>query len=581
MKKVFLLVCLTSLFIGCSFTTTNETNSKNPSIEDLNKDPNDNPTDEPDDNPIVLNFIKTNGTIFTDSNGKEYKIRGMNFSNNAYTSTNFTQAVGKDHDENSYKELHDLGFNTIRYYLNYRMFESDDNPGVFNETTFEYMDTEIERAKNNGMKIIFNMHAPQGGYQSTGGGHSLWVDENAESNQNRLAALWEAFAIRYANEPTVLGYGLVNEPYLIGANYDEAINRWSALATKITNKIREHDKNHIIFLERAFQMKTEVGTSINFTSDQGYPVINDSNYAYEIHFYEPGKFTNQGMPWSNSYKDTTYSWPNETDIIAIYNRKSDETIMKQVSVTPTTEYQDFETEYFTQAQETKGLSNWRLICARVGTAETPGYLLIDSVSIIQKDTNQVESVIYTEEFEDSTGGFTTSGCNITNEDGALKITNSTAYAHIMNTTNQVVQKEGYSYKIKFKIKGEVTSTNPNIRIDFIPCTADIRYHNVEFLDKNIKVFSEYSSKVNIPFYVGEFGMYKYCFYENNTNTPAQKGGGQYVKDIIGIFNKYNLAYSYHCYHEDGFGLYKDAWTGLPSENTRISELYEAFKEVLK
>ena len=121
-------------------------------------------------------------------------------------------------------------------------------------------------------------------------------------------------------------------------------------------------------------MKTEGGTSINFTSDQGYPVINDSNYAYEIHFYEPGKFTHQGMPWSNSYKDTTYSWPNETDIIAIYNRKSDETIMKQVSVTPTTEYQDFETEYFTQAQETKGLSNWRLICARVGTAETPGYL---------------------------------------------------------------------------------------------------------------------------------------------------------------------------------------------------------------
>lgn len=585
MKKIFLLLCLSCLFIGCDFTTQT-TDSSEIKIDDTNKE-DDTTNDDNNNDPVIIpiskSFIKTNGTIFVDDNGDEYKIRGMNFSNNSYTSTNFTQAIGKDHDENSYKELHDLGFNTVRYYLNYRMFESDDNPGVFSEEAFAYMDTEIQNAKNNDMKIIFNMHAPQGGYQSSGGGHTLWAGENAESNQNRLAALWEAFAIRYAEEPTVLGYGLVNEPYIIAANYDEAINKWSSLATKITERIRKHDTKHVIFLERAFQMKTEGGTSISYKSDEGYPQINDSNYAYEIHFYEPGIFTNQGMPWSTSYKDKTYTWPNETDVVAIYDRKSNESIMVKQTVTPTTEYQDFETEYFTQAQDAKGLSNWRLICARVGTEETPGHLLIDSVSIIQKDTNQEESIIFTEEFIDSNGGFGSSGCKITNEDEALKITESTGYAQIINTTNQVVFKEGHSYKIRFKIKGEVTSENPSIRIEFIPCTAEIRYHNAEFLDKNIEVFSKHSKEFNVPFYVGEFGMYKYCFYENGTTIPAQKGGSQYVKDIISVFNKYNLAYSYHCYHEDGFGLYRDAWTGLPSEKpeTRIEELYEAFREVIK
>ena len=97
-KKVSLfLACLASF--SCSFSTTS-----------IRK------------NAFTNSFIKARGNKFVDESGNEYEIRGMNFSNNAYFSTDFVSAFGMDHDENSYKELSELGFNTVRYYLNYRMF---------------------------------------------------------------------------------------------------------------------------------------------------------------------------------------------------------------------------------------------------------------------------------------------------------------------------------------------------------------------------------------------------------------------------------------------------------------------------
>ena len=200
-------------------------------------------------------FIYTDGSKFVDYDGNEFKIKGMNFSNNVYASDNFKYSWAKDHNEESYKELSELGFNTIRYYLNYRMFESDDNPGVYSEEAFGYMDQEIACAKKYGMRILFNMHYPQGGYQSSGSGHALWQGENAARNQERLANLWAEFARRYADEPAVLGYGLVNEPYIPGSDYESALALWTALSQKITDKIRKYDKNHIIFVERVFKIK--------------------------------------------------------------------------------------------------------------------------------------------------------------------------------------------------------------------------------------------------------------------------------------------------------------------------------------
>ena len=66
-----------------------------------------------------------------------------------------------------------------------------------------YIAYSIAWAKKYNVRLILNMHVPQGGYQSQGDGLALWQNLN---NQNRLIALWTEIARRYANEDAIIGY---------------------------------------------------------------------------------------------------------------------------------------------------------------------------------------------------------------------------------------------------------------------------------------------------------------------------------------------------------------------------------------
>ena len=555
-------------------------------------------------------FVGTNGSRFVYSNGKEYKIRGMNFSNNSYEKWLDITKIENDHNEESYKELSSMGFNTIRFYLNYNMFESDEAPGNYYPLGFQKIDENIELAKKYGMKLLFNMHYPQGGYQSRGGGNALWTGEKSASNQERLANLWAEFARRYADEPAVLGYGLVNEPYIPGSDYDSALALWTALSQKITDKIRKYDKNHIIFVERVFKIKNyATGIDVNYGADQGYPDLKDDNFAYEIHFYEPGAFSNQGMPWSESYKNTSYTWPNEDVVIEIYNRKAldNAKVSRQYSGPFKTgaDWQELQTDFYRAENEKDTVANFKLICSRLGSVAQEGILYLDYLELIEKSGGEGK-VIYREDFESSKGLFDgtknlsilqksaseLTALGITDCNGALEVKQQVEegksdYAQVVDEANRGIIKSGrqYSIKIRFIVNVADDAQNTNITLQFIPCTANVRHHDKDFLDANIKAYANVAEERQIPFYVGEFGLYKYAFFETNTSNPAEKGAGQYIRELISVFNKYNLAYSYHCYHEDGFGLYCDGWTSVPSDSPakegRIEELYQALKDSVK
>ena len=91
------------------------------------------------------------------------------------------------------------------------------------------------------------MHYPQGGYQSQGNGTALWTEPE---NPKRLCALWTEIAKRYADEPVILGYGLVNEPVVAAASGEESLALWQSVAQMLTDGIRTVDQNHMIFVER-------------------------------------------------------------------------------------------------------------------------------------------------------------------------------------------------------------------------------------------------------------------------------------------------------------------------------------------
>lgn len=175
------------------------------------------------------------------------------------------------------------GFNSIRLPLHYNLLTELGKPTVFYESGFAQIDQVISWCKANNLYVILDLHAAPGG-QSSGdicdyiaGQSSLWEDvsgSNFTSAQNRTQtiALWKKLAERYANEPTVGAYDLINETNWTLANNNLLL---ANLMKDITAAIRSVDQNHLLFIE---------GNS--YANDyNGLAPKWDNNMAYSFHKY--------------------------------------------------------------------------------------------------------------------------------------------------------------------------------------------------------------------------------------------------------------------------------------------------------
>ena len=141
-------------------------------------------------------FVKAEGAVFV-LNGEPYEIQSVAVAING----------GNVMEEDDYRVISELGFNAVRLHWDYSLLESDSNPYIYLDSGWELLDTQISYAKKHDVKVIINMHFPQGGYQSSGQGTALWTEEE---NQNRLVEMWGAIAERYAGDETVLGLSLIH-----------------------------------------------------------------------------------------------------------------------------------------------------------------------------------------------------------------------------------------------------------------------------------------------------------------------------------------------------------------------------------
>lgn len=139
-----------------------------------------------------------------------------------------------------------LGCTAVRLPFNYRHLERDDAPFVYRDEGLAYLDRAVEWARANNLYVILDLHAAPG-WQNRGW-HSdnpqrrahLWGNRHYEE---RTVALWQMLARRYAGEPAVAGYNLINEPDA------EEVGHLNRLYRELTAAIRAVDPDHIIFLE--------------------------------------------------------------------------------------------------------------------------------------------------------------------------------------------------------------------------------------------------------------------------------------------------------------------------------------------
>ena len=185
------------------------------------------------------------------------------------------------------KKIADWGFDHVRLPVDYPILEDDENPGVYLESGFAYLDHCLQWCKENGLRVIFDIHrAP--GYSFTNtlevenkGINSLFVDP---SMQQRFLNLWKAITKRYLNqELDTLAFELLNEMVLPESS------PWNFLAQKVINEIRVLDPERLIIIG---------GNNYNAANELTNIRVNpDPNMLYTFHFYDPLVVTHQKAYW--------------------------------------------------------------------------------------------------------------------------------------------------------------------------------------------------------------------------------------------------------------------------------------------
>jgi hypothetical protein len=109
----------------------------------------------------------------------------------------------------------------------------------------------VEWCKANGLYLILDMHdcpGSQTGDNIDDGYGYPWLFES-ERSQQLFCSIWRQIARHYKNEPTILGYELMNEPIAhYFENKDSLYTLLQPLYKRAVKAIRAVDPNHVILL---------------------------------------------------------------------------------------------------------------------------------------------------------------------------------------------------------------------------------------------------------------------------------------------------------------------------------------------
>ncbi|MDD6252581.1 MAG: cellulase family glycosylhydrolase [Bacteroidales bacterium] len=256
-------------------------------------------------------FVRTSGTKLVTEDGSLFEIRGTNLGNwlnpegylfqfpksaNSGHSINdgLSQLVGPVYMDSFWKRFVDnyvterdieflaaAGVNTLRLPFHYKLFTSDRYMGTTDENLgFEVIDRTVAWCRKYGLRLILDMHDCPGGQTGDNIDDSYgypWLFREPEA-QNLFIEIWCGIAKRYASEPVIIGYDLMNEPI---AHYFEDKEELNAalqpLMIRTVKAIRKYDTRHIVILAGA-QWNTNFKVYDDFTFDD--------NLMYSCHIYK-------------------------------------------------------------------------------------------------------------------------------------------------------------------------------------------------------------------------------------------------------------------------------------------------------
>ena len=257
-------------------------------------------------------FVRVAGTGLVDENGKAFRIRGTNLGNwlnpegymfgfgrceSPYMMDEmFRQLVGPEETakfwaafKDAYVTEDDIAFiaatgaNTVRLPFHYKLFTVEDYLGSNDpEEGFSRFDDVVGWCRKHGLKVVLDMHSCPGGQTGTNHDDSYgypWLFRS-EALQREYCGIWRRIAARYADEPVVLAYDVMNEPIpWYHSDKDELNALMAPVQRRAADAIREVDRNHVIIFAGA-------QCNSNFAPFDGFSF--GENEMLSCHYYSFG-----------------------------------------------------------------------------------------------------------------------------------------------------------------------------------------------------------------------------------------------------------------------------------------------------
>ncbi len=528
-------------------------------------------------------FIRAKGNqLVVGSDEQAITLRGVGFINDVDWLTYKTLSMTVDHSEIDFQRIHEMGMNVVRFELDYRFFEDDSIPYVYQPEGWAWLDTNLAWARKYGVYMILDMHISAGGIQEGNvSGKALWTDPE---KQKRVKALWYTFADRYKNDTIVAAYDLINEPYPFPPDSHQL---WTALAQEIIDTIRTVDTNHLVIVEECF------GDIDHYLS-----TVNDKNVMYDVHYYLPHRFSH----FYNSHGDGGYYPDPGVSLTGDYLMQdaffADSSLTSKVPA-GNTDWALYETPLYQVIDSLMVEAVPIIICNT-----TEGIAYFDDFILKEFDSNQslVRQQLVDMEYNDGTwflpgkdtiktyiGNWKVQAAQVdlnkhdstyTAHAGkyALKITGITQPYRLRNKGYGFLVKPDHYYKLSGWMKGvDMNGQGCRMGIEYYKHNqiSDITPFDKSYSKNAMLAKLQFSIDNNVPMNIGEFGLMRWCFMDSIGSFNGNRGGLQWVEDILDLFDTYNLSYQYFAYHSHDFGLYYNHGD-LPNADSSNSELIDLF-----
>ena len=232
----------------------------------------------------AFGFIRTKGTDLVDEKGEKFFIRGVNLGNwlnpegymfsfgdqNSphFIDRAFRELVGDEVTDEFWRRFKEnyvteediawiaaTGSNTVRLPFHYKLFTDEDYLGLTaNQDGMKRLEDVVGWCRKHKLRVVIDMHDCPGGQtgDNIDDSHGYpWLFESAK-HQKMYCDIWRRIAKRFADDETVLGYDLMNEPISSRLKDKDEINKsLERVQFMAIDAIREVDKNHIVMLAGA------------------------------------------------------------------------------------------------------------------------------------------------------------------------------------------------------------------------------------------------------------------------------------------------------------------------------------------